>query len=147
MNGMEGKDKWSDYSYHPIVLTEWGPLGIKAKKRKNLPKGYETIPYFKVKGGFSPFGPRPESFQVESLVGTNCLASKFRIQPGDYLVHLCSVYTPAKFNYQDAFYTNTYNDILDLIEKRMRPVTLYAIRLKSKDKPMKKKGRAVNCKK
>jgi hypothetical protein len=143
MNGMGGKDKLSDYSYHPIVLTKWGSLGIKAKKRKNLPKGYETIPYFREMGGFNPFRPRPESFQVESLIGTNCLASKFGIQAGDYLVRPCSGYTPAKFNYQEAFYTNTYDGVLDAIEKRTRPITLYAIRLKTTNKPSKRKGRVV----
>jgi hypothetical protein len=130
MNDLE--KNLSDYGYHPIILTKSGPLGIEVVKRKSLPKGVETIPYFSRKdedcdkSQFCEF-----SMEVESLMENSCLALQFGIQAGDYLVLPHSEHTPAMFNYQEAYYIDTYKGVRDAIENGDRPLTLYAIRLKS----------------
>jgi hypothetical protein len=122
----------SDYIFHPITITEPGPLGIKVVKQKSLPKGSDLIPYFNEVEGDSYSDYSSEfSLKVESLIGKNPLARKFGLQAGDFLVLPSSAYSPAMYNYQEAFYLDTYEGVRDAIENGERPITLYAIRLKS----------------
>jgi hypothetical protein len=122
----------SDYIFQPIVITEPGPLGIKVVKCDSQPEGFDRIPYF-CDIDEDPYSDYSLEYglKVESLIGEHPLALKFGIQAGDFLVLPSSEYKPAMYNYQEAFYVDTYEGVCDVIKNGDRPITLYAIRLKS----------------